>query len=106
MGVSFGECHQYCVRHSNDCRLAETTLCYSFHHKGPTLQELADLLVSEASAQWAVNMDGGGSSALAHSGTLVSRPLPWERPVATVLCVQSNTRVQALESVPTEQATT
>jgi exopolysaccharide biosynthesis protein len=61
----------------------------SFRHQGPTLLELAGLMITKASAQWAINMDGGGSSALAQQGRLLNRPLPWERPVATIICVDA-----------------
>jgi exopolysaccharide biosynthesis protein len=36
----------------------------SFQRRGPTLEELAELLIQEG-AQYAINMDGGGSSTMA-----------------------------------------
>jgi Phosphodiester glycosidase len=65
----------------------------SFRHQGPTLHELAEWMIHNASAIWAINLDGGGSSSMAHRGRLVNRPLvpPWARPVATILCADSST---------------
>jgi hypothetical protein len=54
---------------------------------GMTLPELTDLLL-ELGATEALNLDGGGSTALALRGTLVNRPSdPAERPVANALLV-------------------
>jgi exopolysaccharide biosynthesis protein len=70
-------------------------VCCSLHNQGPTLRELADILV-EYQAEYAVNMDGGSSSELVQGGTVLSRPtcldLPFvcERPVASIFCIQTN----------------
>jgi hypothetical protein len=57
------------------------------HSDGMTLAELNDLL-RELGATEAVNLDGGGSTALVLGGRLVNRPSdPQERPVANALLV-------------------
>jgi hypothetical protein len=62
---------------------------------GMTLPELADTLVS-LGAQWALNLDGGGSASLVHEGRLRNRPreehgidLLDGRPVATALVIEA-----------------
>jgi hypothetical protein len=57
------------------------------HSDGMTLPELTDLL-QELGARDALNLDGGGSTALVLRGELVNRPSdPAERPVANALLV-------------------
>lgn len=65
--------------------------------RGPTLKEMSEILISRG-VQFAVNMDGGGSSVMVgrdqHDDIkILSRPTCWdvdvqcERPVATVFCM-------------------
>jgi exopolysaccharide biosynthesis protein len=58
----------------------------SEHSRGVTLDELADMLL-ELGAQDAMNVDGGGSSAMVVNGVLVTHPSDKAglRPVASVL---------------------
>jgi hypothetical protein len=80
--------------HANRGKLSDmfSVFC-SLHNQGPTLQELADILM-ELQAEYAVNMDGGSSSVLVQQETVLSRPtcldLPFvcERPVASSFCIQ------------------
>ncbi|HEX2241330.1 MAG TPA: phosphodiester glycosidase family protein [Actinomycetota bacterium] len=54
---------------------------------GMTLQEFADLFV-RLGADWALNLDGGGSTAMVVNGTLVNRPSSgYERAVSSALLV-------------------
>jgi len=70
------------------------------HNKrGMDMKELANLLIQHG-AVVAINLDGGGSSAMAHNGVLINYPsdnqppschksglFQCERPVSTVLCI-------------------
>jgi exopolysaccharide biosynthesis protein len=71
---------------------------HSISFRGPTLNELSEILVSRG-VLFAVNMDGGGSSALVgqdQNGTVkvLNHPTCWdvdvqcERPVATAFCMK------------------
>ncbi|MFN2524686.1 MAG: phosphodiester glycosidase family protein [Actinomycetota bacterium] len=54
---------------------------------GMTLQEFAELFAS-LGADWALNLDGGGSTAMVVNGTLVNRPSSgYERAVSSALLV-------------------
>lgn len=65
----------------------------SFRRRGPTLRQLAQVLVN-VGAKYAINLDGGGSSTLALQGkvfnhpTCVDLPIECERPVTSVMCVK------------------
>jgi len=67
--------------------------------RGMDMNELANLLIQHGAVQ-AINLDGGGSSAMAHNGVLINYPsdnqppschksglFQCERPVSTVLCI-------------------
>jgi len=60
--------------------------------KGPTLYEIAEILVS-VGAIHAINLDGGGSSTMVMDEKLVNVPtcndvpIKCQRPIATVACV-------------------
>jgi exopolysaccharide biosynthesis protein len=62
--------------------------------QGPTLTEMANLMIARMGAVYAINMDGGGSSVLVEKGrvkshpTCLDLPLQCERPVATVMCIR------------------
>jgi exopolysaccharide biosynthesis protein len=64
-----------------------------FHNKGFTLDGLANLLSSHG-AEYAINLDGGGSSTLVQDGhvlnvpTCLDIPVSCQRPVATIVCLQ------------------
>jgi N-acetylglucosamine-1-phosphodiester alpha-N-acetylglucosaminidase len=66
--------------------------CFHDNNKGLTLDELANLLTSHG-AEYAINLDGGGSSTLVQDGQVVNVPtcmdisIPCQRPVATIVCV-------------------
>jgi hypothetical protein len=57
-------------------------------YSGVTLEQLAQLLVSEG-AVTALNFDGGGSSAMVVGGALLNEPDAQERPVSNVLVVKA-----------------
>jgi len=76
--------------------------------RGLNMFQLADLLV-ENGAVHAINLDGGGSSAMAKDGVLINYPSDMfppscdesgkhqcERPVSTVLCVHEQTEYDEL----------
>jgi exopolysaccharide biosynthesis protein len=68
--------------------------CLRASKRGPTLEELGQLLV-DMGIRYAINMDGGGSSTLVHKRDgVINRPtclgyLPvkCQRPVASVMCI-------------------
>jgi exopolysaccharide biosynthesis protein len=67
-----------------------------FHNKGLTLEELANLYFSHG-AEYAINLDGGGSSTIVQHGqvlnfpTCLDIPIACQRPVATIVCVYNDT---------------
>jgi exopolysaccharide biosynthesis protein len=71
------------------------SLCFSIRNQGLTLVELANVLI-EHKVQYAINLDGGGSSTLVHQGRLINRPtcidflpvIACQRPVASVVCLK------------------
>jgi hypothetical protein len=67
--------------------------------RGMDMKEVANLLIQHGAVE-AINLDGGGSSAMAHNGVLINYPsdnrppscdksglFQCERPVSTVLCI-------------------
>jgi hypothetical protein len=76
--------------------------------RGMDMRMVADLLIQHGAVQ-AINLDGGGSSAMAHDGILISYPsdnqppschksglYQCERPVSTVLCLHEQESVATL----------
>jgi hypothetical protein len=66
------------------------------YHRGMTLEEVAKVSVDQAGARYAINLDGGSSSTMVVDGKLVNRPMcldvlpvKCQRPVATVMCVDT-----------------
>lgn len=54
---------------------------------GVTTRELAEIMWQEGCRQWALNLDGGGSSAMWNGGKIVNRPSDGrERTVVNTLC--------------------
>lgn len=68
-------------------------ICPSLRPKGMTLTALAKEMI-QAGVKYAVNMDGGGSTVLAHHHNVISHPtcldipIRCERKVATMFCIQ------------------
>lgn len=56
---------------------------------GVTLPELQRILTDEGAYAWALNLDGGGSSAKWFRGKIVNRPSYGERPVVNVLAFKA-----------------
>ena len=61
-----------------------------------TLKEVATVMVEQTGAKYAINLDGGSSSTMVIDGKIMNRPsclhvlpIKCERPVATVVCVDS-----------------
>ena len=73
--------------------------------RGLTLEDLAQLLVHDVGAKYAINMDGGGSSTMVRGTkhvvnrpTCIDIPIKCQRPVATVICVSSRITTGILEA--------
>ena len=69
--------------------------CVDVNRRGPTLYDMARIMAGPSvNAVFAINLDGGGSSATVVNGTVVDRPtctdidVECERAVATILCVK------------------
>jgi hypothetical protein len=72
-------------------------LLLSLWNRGFTLEELAQALVTNVGARYAINMDGGGSSTMVYEERVVNRPtcldipiVVCQRPIATVMCVSGS----------------
>lgn len=55
------------------------------HSLGVTLRELQAILVAEGAWEWALNLDGGGSTAMWFRGKIINRPCYGERAVVNAL---------------------
>ena len=69
------------------------------------MEDLAQLLVHDVGAKYAINMDGGGSSTMVRGmknvvnrPTCLDIPIKCQRPVATVICVSSRITTGTLEA--------
>merc|ERR1712129_308314 len=75
------------------------SIAVGHNKRGMVMKMVADLLIQHGAIQ-AINLDGGGSSAMAHNGVLINYPsdnqppscdksglYQCERPVSTVLCL-------------------
>merc|ERR1711956_187805 len=80
--------------------------------RGMDMKEVANLLIQHGAVE-AINLDGGGSSAMAHGGVLVNYPsdnrppscdksglFQCERPVSTVLCIHEQEGLASGSSGP------
>jgi exopolysaccharide biosynthesis protein len=78
-------------------KITSLQLISSFRCQGPTLTQVARVLVDQG-AKYAINLDGGGSSTLVvksrvfNHPTCVDLPIQCERPVASVMCVSVSRR--------------
>ena len=117
MGVKSGkEIAIRCSFMRNDCLGLNLLLPFSFdiidnslwkQQRGLTLREFGFLLAQRYRLQYAINLDGGGSSTILYHYQLLNRPkcldtaFPvCQRPVATVLCIRGDQRKVRVVTIP------